>query len=277
MKTRIFTSIVALLVFIPVIILSDTCVFPIAVALCAALSVFELLRCCGLHKNWVLSVPMLLIAVVLPASVCFIENFEQLLTYALPLLIFMTLYCLAIMVFSKGKIGIEDVSVASFTTFYIVFAYLSILFLRYYVPNGKYLYLLVFVGAWITDIFAYFCGMLFGKHKLIPEVSPKKTIEGSIGGILFCGLAFVAYGAILKYAFADAKLNVNLILFFVFGIAASLVSQIGDLSMSAIKRKYNVKDYGNIFPGHGGMLDRFDSILAVATVLFILNNQFHIV
>ncbi len=274
MKTRIITAIAALCVLVPVILLSGTWVFPIAVAICAFISVFEMLRCCGLHKKWSITVPMLLISAVAPIVVKLVDNFAEYLIYAVPAVIVLVLYFLAVMVFSKGKIGIEDISVCGFTTFYIVFAYVAILFLRYYNGEfGSYVYLLVFVGAWITDIFAYFCGILFGKHKLIPEVSPKKTIEGSIGGILFCGIAYAVYGLILKYAF-ELSAQINLPLLFVYGVVASVVSQIGDLSMSAIKRRYEIKDYGKIFPGHGGMLDRFDSILAVATVLFILNEMF---
>ena len=129
---------------------------------------------------------------------------------------------------------------------------------------------LAFVVSSFTDMFAYFFGVLFGKTKLIPSISPKKTVEGSIGGILFCGLAFVFYGFILKN-WVHVSTEFNYFLLFLYGVVISVVSQIGDLVMSAVKRHFGIKDYGRIFPGHGGMLDRFDSILAVATMLFILN------
>ena len=139
--------------------------------------------------------------------------------------------------------------------------------------NGKYIFLLVFIGAWVTDIFAYFCGMLLGrggKHKLIPEVSPKKTVEGSIGGIVFCVIAMVVYGIIIRQTQSDMK--VNLWFLALSGIAVSVVAQIGDLSLSVIKRHYGIKDYGWIFPGHGGILDRFDSVIAVSAVLTVLSS-----
>ena len=110
----------------------------------------------------------------------------------------------------------------------------------------------------------------FGKHKLIPEISPKKTIEGSIGGIVFCSAFYVLYGFIIS-TFADT-VNVSggqYAVLAVVGIIISVVAQIGDLTMSQIKRKFGVKDYGKIMPGHGGVLDRFDSIIAVAFVLII--------
>lgn len=270
MKTRIITAIVAVCILVPVLVFSNTWVLPIAAAICCALSVFEMLRCCGLLKKYAISVPLMLIGVLAPLSVRFFSSFGVLLTYAVPVILALVFYFLAVMVFSKGKTSIEDVSVAGFTSFYIVFAFVALLSLRYYEAMGAYVYLMVFIGAWITDIFAYFCGMLLGKHKLIPEVSPKKTVEGSVGGILFCGLSFILYGLILQNGL-NVIADVNFIQLFLYGVVVSVVSQIGDLSMSAIKRRYDVKDFGKIFPGHGGMLDRFDSILAVSSVLFILN------
>ena len=109
--------------------------------------------------------------------------------------------------------------------------------------------------------------MLFGKHKLIPAVSPKKTVEGAIGGTIVCIAFFVGFGAIINHF---TQYDISLALLAVAGLVSALVSMIGDLSMSVIKRKHGIKDYGTIFPGHGGVLDRFDSILAVAIVLALL-------
>jgi phosphatidate cytidylyltransferase len=135
-----------------------------------------------------------------------------------------------------------------------------ILYIRDFNDDGQFIYLLIFIGAWITDIFAYFTGFFFGKHKLIEDVSPKKTIEGSIGGIAFCALSFVAFGIIADIFFDK---DANLVFLAISGVFISIIAQIGDLIMSVIKRQYGIKDYGKIFPGHGGMLDRFDSILSV--------------
>ena len=147
------------------------------------------------------------------------------------------------------------------TVLYVATAMNSLLYVRDFEAGGQYIYFLIFIGAWITDTFAYFTGLLFGKHKLIEDVSPKKTIEGSIGGILFCALFFVGFGLIVDYFF-DCEANVFFL--FISGIITSVISQVGDLIMSVIKRHYQIKDFGKIFPGHGGMLDRFDSILAVS-------------
>ena len=139
-----------------------------------------------------------------------------------------------------------------------------ILFIRDFNEDGQFLYLLIFIGAWMTDIFAYFTGVFFGKHKLIEDVSPKKTIEGSIGGIVFCALSFVALGLVADIFFDRSA---NLVFLAIGGVFISIIAQIGDLIMSVIKRHYGIKDYGKIFPGHGGMLDRFDSISAVSVTL----------
>ena len=112
-----------------------------------------------------------------------------------------------------------------------------------------------------------------GRHKLIPDVSPKKTVEGSIGGIVFCMLAMLLFGVIVERAVPE--IQANLWLFVVSGLVVSVVAQIGDLCMSVIKRSYGIKDYGKIFPGHGGVLDRFDSVLAVSVVLLVFTSFFN--
>ena len=119
----------------------------------------------------------------------------------------------------------------------------------------------------MTDIFAYFTGYLLGKHKLIPDVSPKKTVEGSIGGVVFCAVSFVVFGLIYNRFFASDGAELSIIALAVIGLITSFVAQIGDLSLSVVKRHFGIKDYGWIFPGHGGVLDRFDSIFAVAICL----------
>ena len=144
----------------------------------------------------------------------------------------------------------------------------------------EYIYLLAFVGAWVPDTFAYFTGCLFGKHKLIPDVSPKKTVEGAIGGIVFCTIAFVVFALVYNRLLLSDPTQVNAMpvesfralpvwLMAIVGVLSAVVSMIGDLSMSVIKRHYGVKDYGKILPGHGGFLDRFDSVLAVAVILAV--------
>lgn len=148
-------------------------------------------------------------------------------------------------------------------TFYVTVSFSTLLIL--FEKSITLLFPCVFVGAWVTDTFAYFSGYFFGRHKLIPAVSPKKTVEGAVGGTLFCVIGFIIVGVI------NSLSAIELVLFAVIGLFASVVSQLGDLSASLIKRHWSIKDYGKLFPGHGGILDRFDSILAVSVFLFLIS------
>jgi len=148
-------------------------------------------------------------------------------------------------------------------TFYVTISFVSLVCLRRQ-PRGSVLFLLPFIGAWVSDTFAYFTGRLLGKHKLIPEVSPKKTVEGAVGGVVFTAIAYVVFGLILR----EGNMSVNIVLLAVIGVLVSVLSQIGDLIASVVKRHYGIKDYGKLFPGHGGVMDRFDSVIATAPVLY---------
>lgn len=270
MKTRIITAVVATLILLPVLIFADYPVLPIALSLVSLIAVFEMLRCIGLHRAWVISVPLYLLALALPICIRLLSRAE-LVKVAFAAIVFLLFYFFAILLFSHGKYKLADLSVCFMTVLYILIGFNAILYVHDHIYGGEYVYLIAFIGAWITDIFAYFCGMLFGrggKHKLIPDVSPKKTVEGSIGGIVFCILSMMLYGWIVSRI--EPSLDANVAVFAVAGLLISIVSQIGDLCMSLIKRTYGIKDYGKLFPGHGGMLDRFDSVIAVSTVLLVI-------
>jgi phosphatidate cytidylyltransferase len=127
----------------------------------------------------------------------------------------------------------------------------------------------------MTDIFAYFTGRFLGKHKLIPAVSPKKTVEGAIGGIVFCVGSVALYGFILERFFISGR-NANYVVLAISAVFMSVVSQVGDLIMSVIKRHYGIKDYGKLLPGHGGILDRFDSVMAVSIMLAFICTYFNL-
>ena len=274
MKTRVITAIILIALLVPVLVFSGTVVLTVVAAFCSAVAVYEALKCIGTVDKPALSVPLFISSVAINIAAWLCRNYgaERFVFVASFIAAITTIYLLLVMVVSKGKISISDISGSAFLSLYIAFAFASILVLRYYSSIGGYIYLLVFIGAWITDTFAYFTGMLFGKHKLIPEISPKKTIEGSIGGTVFCAATFVAYGLIISKALKVIALGESdYVILAVCGIIVSVISQIGDLSMSAVKRHYGVKDFGKIFPGHGGMLDRVDSVMAVALALFIFN------
>ena len=135
-------------------------------------------------------------------------------------------------------------------------------------PGGIFSVWLVFVCSWGCDTCAYCVGMLIGNHKLAPILSPKKSIEGGIGGILGAALIGVLYGLAINY-WGNAAADI--LEYAIIGAVGGAISQIGDLAASAIKRYHNIKDYGKLIPGHGGILDRFDSVIFTAPIIFYLS------
>ena len=267
MKQRVITAIFILLAAIPVCIFSGTILFPIVMAFVGFMGVYEMLGCMNTWDNIPLSAPLYGLALVSPFAVRYFGDILKANSHILILVLLLyALYLLGVWVFAYEKnqnVDMNPFLTSTLICLYIIGATSSIVIVRD-LPFGAYYWYFISIGAWVTDTFAYFSGMLFGKHKLIPNVSPKKTIEGSIGGTLFCIGFFVGFGALVNHL-AGAELNLVIIGFA--GLVSALVSQIGDLSMSVIKRTHGIKDYGKIFPGHGGVLDRFDSILAVAIVV----------
>lgn len=151
-------------------------------------------------------------------------------------------------------------------------AFFSLIILIYEMPGGNWYVLTIFTISWLTDTMAYFSGRFFGRHKLIPAVSPKKTVEGAIGGLLGGALATMLYGIIL-HRFGQTHL-METWHFLTMGFVGSIFAQIGDLIASSIKRDCGVKDYPKLIPGHGGILDRFDSVLMAAVSVFLYLSLF---
>ncbi len=280
MKQRIITALVLLCILVPVLIFSGTVAFPIVAALFCLVAVMEMQQCIGTWNKWFISIPALLLAAAMPLGILLIGDVQEGLTVgtlqvtqrAMYLLIFAAVFVLymfylfAAAVFCRRSLSFADVASAFVTTFYITLAFTAIPLIRFG-TNGEYYYLLCFLGAWITDSFAYFTGYFLGRHKLIPEISPKKTIEGSIGGIVFCVASFLLFGLIVGQSTGSVP---NYWVLGALGLLISVLSQIGDLVASLIKRERDVKDYGKIFPGHGGVMDRFDSVIATAPLLLIV-------
>lgn len=260
MLTRIITSIVAIAVLLPVLYFSDTVVLCVAIAFVGVVSLYEMLKCINIKKLYI-TAPLYIFALAAPFLVRYLDDLHSFAAIAFICIAAYIIYLFTCSVLSHGEFGISSFGALFTVSLYIIVALNSIVYIRDFGEYGKYIYLLVFLGAWVSDTFAYFTGVFFGKHKLIPDVSPKKTIEGSIGGIVFCSISYVVFGIITDAFFGT---DANLVFLAVGGIIMSVISQIGDLIMSVIKRHYGIKDYGKIFPGHGGMLDRFDSILSVS-------------
>ncbi|AIS52494.1 phosphatidate cytidylyltransferase CdsA [Thermoanaerobacter kivui] len=168
---------------------------------------------------------------------------------------------LLLLLLTNRKYTIKDYALTLMGIIYIPVFFLYIEKIRE-IPNGMYIVWFIFIVSWMTDTFAYFTGRFFGNHKLIPSISPKKTVEGAIGGIIGSIVGCVIFALLFPQS------NVSLYLGVVIGLLGSLVAQIGDLVASAIKRNCYIKDFGKIIPGHGGILDRFDSILFVSPFIY---------
>ena len=263
MLKRIITAVVALAIFVPVLIYSYTWVFPAVIAVLSFVAVYEICDCFGCGTKAYLYIPLFVLAGAAPFLLRYSASHPSFITslaYALPLII---IFELAVAMLSRGKIRYTDNAGICLFAFYAVYGLAALVILRD-VQFGNYIYLLAFIGAWATDTGAYFAGVLLGKHKLIPEVSPKKTVEGSIGGIIGCCIGFAVWGFIVQ---AISGCTVYWLILMAYAVAAGVVSQIGDLVASYVKREKGIKDYGFIFPGHGGVMDRFDSVIAVSIVL----------
>lgn len=182
----------------------------------------------------------------------------------IPLITLTSFMLLAIPVFNK-KHDFASSGVTMLGILYVPLFFGYLYLIRSMPGNGVYLIWFVFIIAFLSDTFAYFIGRKFGKTKLSPRVSPKKTVEGAVGGILASTLGCTIYGIALD---AYMIANIPIIHLLVMGVVGSIISIIGDLAASSIKRNVGIKDYGNIMPGHGGVLDRFDSILFVAPLIY---------
>ena len=173
------------------------------------------------------------------------------------------LFLIAIIPILKVKRNVIDIMVTFFGIFYVGVLIDFIVLTMDDFSRGNIYVWLIFIIAFMTDTFAYFAGYLFGKHKLIPKVSPKKTIEGSIGGTLGSTLICLGFGYIF---------NIDLMAVVLLGFFGSIIAQMGDLFASSIKRYVGIKDYGKLIPGHGGILDRFDSVILVAPFVYSIIN-----
>lgn len=254
------------LVFIPVIFLVfyvlPPIFLPIVVSALSMIALHEVLWSTGFVKNACISGLSIALAGVIPFWVYIGEGMKSALVGTF--LYFVIVFAVAIS--SHYTVTLEKMGGSFF--FALLIPYFLSSFVRLNgLALGKYLILIPLVAAFTSDACALFAGMAFGKHKLAPELSPKKTVEGAVGGLAGAVVCCMLYGVVMA---RGVGLEVNYLYFAVYGALGSLVSQLGDLSFSYIKRQYGLKDFGNVFPGHGGVLDRFDSVIFCAPLMEIL-------
>ncbi len=261
--TRILTAVIGLAALFAVTYAGGA-VFSIAVALLSAAALIEFnvsLKKAGYSP----SLPVSLVNCI-PVALAGFFGFDPLfgvnagVFLCLLFILFIQIFVLLLLVtFNRSRFKFIDAALTLGSILFIPFT-LSFLVLIRNMPGGIYSIWLVFIGAWSADTFAYFTGRKFGKRKLIPEVSPKKTVEGSIAGFAASAVLVTVYG----YLVISPQIH-----FLVIGIMTGIISQLGDLAASAVKRYAGVKDYGGILPGHGGIMDRFDSIIFTAPIIYL--------
>lgn len=239
----------------------------IAIAIISIIALHELFSAVeGIDKT-----PLVWLGYFTAIFITFGSNMSQYLL--MPLLYIFIVLLFIIKIIYHNRITLSQITITLFASIYISYFIAHISFTRE-LAYGNILIWFIFLGAWSTDTFAYFTGTFFGRNKLLPEISPKKTVEGAIGGIIGCGLTFLVFGYIVHII---GNYNIDYANVFILGFVSSFVSELGDLAASSIKRQYGIKDYGKIMPGHGGVLDRFDSILFVAPVVYYFANYFKII
>ena len=232
-------------------------------ALCLFISLvgnFELLRVNHLEKS-----PLGICAYVATVAY-YITLAGQNQKYSILVLVIAFLAQMSVYVFTFPKYKAENVMWSFFGIVYVSMM-LAYIYETRMLDNGVYIVWLIFVSSWGNDTFAYFTGVLIGKHKMAPVLSPKKSIEGAIGGIAGATILGVVYGCIVGARMSDV-MAAPVLTFAVASCVGAMLAIVGDLAASAIKRNYNVKDYGKLIPGHGGILDRFDSVIFTAPVVY---------
>ena len=272
MKTRIITAVVGIAVLIAVMCLFDTLLFDLVIAALTLLAMHEAWQAVGFQKkDWYIYAAA--VPTVFMVLLCHYHAVQLLI---LPVLACTAIFYAVCLVLRSTTLDFGRLSSFALLSCVILLSFYSFVYLKYRLPRAEYsaeaIYFIVLIlcYAWGGDTFAYFAGRFFGKHKLAPIVSPKKTVEGAIGGILGC----VLLGEICTYVYQNIADKSDIffhgvapafyLVVAVLGVIAAVLGILGDLFASVIKRQHGIKDYGTIFPGHGGILDRFDSVLFVS-------------
>ncbi|MFC0301390.1 phosphatidate cytidylyltransferase [Virgibacillus soli] len=258
MKQRIITATIALLVFLPFVIYGNW-PFVSFIYILASIGLFELLR---MKKITVISFPTIVAMIAL--WVLLLPKSIKLPIESTDIIVLFVILMLSYSVLKKNKFTFQDVGFVVLSTIYVTMGFFY--FIETRLDGLSQIFYVLFV-VWATDTGAYFVGRAFGKNKLWPEISPNKTIEGAFGGILIATVVGVIFHIVYPFPY-------SIIMVLCITVLISIFGQIGDLVESAYKRHFNVKDSGTLLPGHGGILDRFDSLLFVFPILHLFQSLF---
>ena len=270
MKQRIITALIGLSLFSVCLMFFETIIFNIVIAAIAIIGTMELLSAAKITKF----VPICVLCAVLVGITPFLST-PLIIQYRMAIYMLFVFVAFLLLLAHHNELRFADLAFALFSSFLLGLVFSVFIYVRDLDIDRatRFFYIiLIFGGAWLADSAAYFAGRFFGKNKLAPQISPKKTIEGAVGGVLGCVLGFVLLGLAFDAIMAayGSALRVNYLYLIILSVILSVVGMLGDLTFSVVKRQYGIKDYGNILPGHGGVLDRFDSVAFTAPALYII-------
>lgn len=258
MKTRILSAAILVPILFLVVLVFPEIVAALVMGILLAIGAYELLYRTGLVRQ----PRLVLYSAIMAFAVTMWSYYEAVHAYFILLVILFWMALLAELMMDHVKVRVEMLGMCFMAGLVIPYM-LSSLVRILNMTIGRYVILIPFVTAFMDDAGAYFVGMKFGRHKLAPVLSPNKTIEGALGGIATGMVSMLIYTLILHLL----GLKVNYLLALLYGLGGSLAGIFGDLCFSVIKRQTGIKDYGNLIPGHGGVLDRFDSLVMVAPLM----------
>lgn len=263
MIKRIISGAILMAVLFAVVVLN--LFFPfgmnLAIGIITALMVYEISEVFALHKNYLFLAPSMAFAFAIPLLSS---------SYWLGAVCAIYLFVLAgVMLATHEKVTFIKWAAAIAMVLFITLAMSTLVGIRdNSCGHGAFYVFIVIMASWTADAGAYFAGSFFGKHKLCPKLSPKKTIEGVFGGFILNVIAMLVFGSCYNWIFFGNALSISYLSLVLIGLCCTVVSIVGDLTFSMIKRSFDIKDYGHIIPGHGGFLDRFDSVIFVAPFLY---------
>ena len=263
MKQRIISAAVAIVIAVIILALHNTFVFELAIAFLAVTALMELFKATKLDRYYIQTSICYAYAILL----CLGHIFPKLAEIRYSEIVFYLFIIAMLTSFFKTYERLKYYKMMMLMAFgYFVPASFETLLKMNDYKYGLFMIVITLCGAWLADSGAYFAGTFLGKHKLCPTISPKKTVEGLAGGVVTNGILMIIIGLVYDFGLNGPSLN-YIALFFV-GMLCALIGLVGDLSASLIKRQTGIKDYGNIMPGHGGVMDRFDSVLLVAPFMY---------
>ena len=268
--TRAFTSVFIFIIFALIFATSFyNIVFEAIISILCVMCVYESLNAQGFNKSKLLLISSMVYAFITPLSFAFcsyINKSPYYLLLSLSFIFVLIFFVIAMKNFNTVKYG--ECCAVIFSSIVITAFLSNIILIRTQFKHGLfYMFLAICCFAWSTDIFAYLVGVCIGKHRFSPNISPKKSIEGSVGGTICC-VVFSAVATFVYSVIMDCSVNYGIVL--IYALLCSLVGQIGDFSFSYIKRSYGIKDFGNLLPGHGGVLDRLDSLIMISPFFYML-------